>query len=68
MNEQNDSQVACPFCRQATGFVRVVRVESQMKFMTYVCRTCDLKWEISEPYYDRLRGIRAADRRDENET
>ena len=54
MNEQHDSQSRCPFCPQAVGFVRAICIAGQMKFMTYVCRTCNLTWEIAEPYVESL--------------
>ncbi len=62
MNEKVDSHAPCLFCPQAVGVVCAVCIEGQTKIMTYVCKACNLRWKISEPYHDSLGGIRSTRR------
>ena len=48
----DNSETPCPSCQQGTGYLRGVRAEATLKLLTYVCQTCEHRWQASERWMD----------------
>lgn len=46
------SHTPCPSCQHGIGYVRGVRAESALKVLTYICETCQHRWQASQQWAD----------------